>query len=400
MRGFGLFFALRLLPAAAGRLLAALRLLRFLRFLRLFGLCLLGFRPDGTAAAIAASLSLFLGGRWLRRGCDHHRYRPLVNRLLLFLLRLRHIVQHLRKRFALLRPSARNGGKLVGLEQMQGIVRVVVQLDLDGLAQEIDLHGGAVAVLRFDESALLRNLLQQFLVRFLLIAQAAHQAAAAAGYLGGVKRKRLHLRHFRGHRLKIVQKLAAAVRAAADADATDHLRLVPDADLAQFDAVAEDARKILYQLAEVDPPVGREEEHRLVPLKIALHVHQLHIQPVLGDLLLAYLEGFLLALLIYLGHAQIVRRGDSHHRAKRLHDRGLHDRVIPAGAVGDLQALGGLDYDLVPGLDIQLAGIEEVAFPAVFKLYTYNINQLFFLCSMPSAVTPLPAIQKYALRPY
>ena len=161
MRGFGLFLALRLLPAAAGRLLAALRLLRFLR---LFGLCLLGFRLDGTAAAIAASLFLFLGGCGFRRGCDHHRYRPLVNRLLLFLLRLRHIVQHLRKRISLLRPSARDSGKLVGLEQMQGIVRIVIQLDLDGLAQEIDLNGGAVAVLRFDESALLRNLLQQILV--------------------------------------------------------------------------------------------------------------------------------------------------------------------------------------------------------------------------------------------
>ena len=160
---------------------------------------------------------------------------------------------------------------------MQGIVRIVIQLDLDGLAQEIDLHGGAVTVLRLDESALLRNLLQQFLVRLLLIAQAAHQAAAAAGYLGGVERKRLHLRHFRGHRLEIFQELAAAVRPAADAYAADHLCLVPDADLAQLDSVAEDARKILYQFAEVDPPVGGEEEHRLVPLEIALHIHQLHV---------------------------------------------------------------------------------------------------------------------------
>ena len=100
------------------------------------------------------------------------------------------------------------------------------------------------------------------------------------------------------------------------------------------------------------------------------------------------------------GHAQVIRRGDSHHRTERLHDRGLHDRVISADAVGDLQALGGLDYDLVPGLDIQLAWIEEIVFSAVFELYTYNINQLFFLCSMPSAAIPLPAIQKYALRPY
>ena len=120
----------------------------------------------------------------------------------------------------------------------------------------------------------------------------------------------------------------------------------------------------------------------------------------LGDLLLAYLEGFLLALFVYLGHAQVIRRGDSHHRTERLHDHSLHDRVISAGAVGDLQALGGLDYDLIAGLYIQLAWIEEIVFSAVFELYTYNINQLFFLCSMPSAAIPLPAIQKYVLRPY
>ena len=124
--------------------------------------------------------------------------------------------------------------------------------------------------------------------------------------------------------------------------------------------------KILHQFAEVDPPVGGEEEHRLVPLEIALNVHQLHVKSMLGNFLLAYLEGFLLALFVYLGHAQVIRRGDSHHRTERLHDRSLHDRVISAGAVGNFQALGGLYYDLVPGLDIQLAGIEEVAFSLGF----------------------------------
>ena len=59
----------------------------------------------------------------------------------------------------------------------------------------------------------------------------------------------------------------------------------------------------------------------------------------LGDLLLAYLKGFLFALLIELGNAQVVRRGDAHHRAQRLHNGVVRHGVYTAAAVGKLKPL-------------------------------------------------------------
>ena len=95
--------------------------------------------------------------------------------------------------------------------------------------------------------------------------------------------------------------------------------LVPDADLPQLDAGPEHAGQVPHQLPEVHPAVGGKEEHGLVPLEIAFHIHQAHIQAVLGDLLLADLEGLLLPALIQLRYPEIVRRGDAHHIAQELH---------------------------------------------------------------------------------
>ena len=93
-----------------------------------------------------------------------------------------------------------------------------------------------------------------------------------------------------------------------------------------------------YELAEVNAPVGGEEEHGLRALEVALDVNELHIEPVLGDLLLAYLKRFLFALFIELGNAQVVRRGDAHHR-QRLHNGVVRHGVYSAAAVGKLKPL-------------------------------------------------------------
>ena len=96
-------------------------------------------------------------------------------------------------------------------------------------------------------------------------------------------------------------------------------------------------------------PSEVKKEHRLVALEVALNVNELHIQAVLGDLLLAYLERFLFALLVNLGNAKIIARRDSDDRAQRLHDRIVLDLVIAAEAVGYLKTLAGFDNDLLAG---------------------------------------------------
>ena len=222
--GGGLRFFLAALSAAAAISVAALR---FILPLRLF--------PD--------------------LGDDQRRHSPGVGLFGLFLGLLRDIVQHVRRLLAVLGPSAGNGAQLVGLIQVQAVVGVRVQPDLDRLAQQIDLHRGAVAVNGLHKGALLGHLLHQILIGRLFITQAAHQPSAGTGDLRRVERERLHLGHFGGNGLEILQKLAAAIGPPADADAAEHLRLVPHADLSQLDAVAEHARQILDQLTEVHASV-------------------------------------------------------------------------------------------------------------------------------------------------
>ena len=57
--------------------------------------------------------------------------------------------------------------------------------------------------------------------------------------LVGVQGKDSGFCHFDGNWLEIVQKTGAAEGPSADAEAANHSGLVPDADLAQFDAGAE-----------------------------------------------------------------------------------------------------------------------------------------------------------------
>lgn len=182
-------------------------------------------------------------------------------------------------------------------------------------------------------------MLNKILIRLFLISQAAHEPAAAAGDLGRVEGKRLHLSHFCGHGLKIIKKLTTAVRPAADAEAAHHFRLVAHADLPELNAVAEYSGKILYKLTEVDTPVGGEEESGLAALKVALDVNELHVKPVLDYLLLADLKGLAFTPAVELGDPQIVLRGDAHRGTQRLHDGCLRHRVVSPAAVGDLKSL-------------------------------------------------------------
>lgn len=77
------------------------------------------------------------------------------------------------------------------------------------------------------------------------------------------------------------------------------------------DAVAEHGGQILDQLAEIHTPVGREEKHGLVALEAALHIDELHVQAVLGDLLLADGKRLFFAAAVDLLDAQVVLRGDA-----------------------------------------------------------------------------------------
>ena len=117
----------------------------------------------------------------------------------------------------------------------------------------------------------------------------------------------------------------------------------------------------------------------------------------LGYLLPADLERFLLALLVYLGNAQIVARCKAHDRAQRLDDRIVLDLVITAAAIGYLKPLAGLDNDLLACFYALTVRGKIIAFTPVFEFYAYNLSQLFSSFPLPSA---LPAAPKCVSRPY
>lgn len=74
--------------------------------------------------------------------------------------------------------------------------------------------------------------------------------------LDGFRNRFCSFCHFDGHGHKLAQEPAAAAHHAAAPHRAEHLRLVPDADLTQFDAGVVLAHQILYQLTKVDPGRG------------------------------------------------------------------------------------------------------------------------------------------------
>ena len=263
--------------------------------------------------------------------------------------------------------------------------------------QHVHVADVAGAIRRLDKGVVLGHALQSVLIGVLLIFQAAHQPPAGAGNFRGVQGQTLGLGHFDGHGHKVIQKLGTAEGAAADPQASQHLGLVPDADLPQLDAGPEHRRQVLYQLPEVHPPVGGEEEQNLVPLKAALHPHQLHLQVVLEDLPLADIEGFLLPGAVVGRCAAVVLRGHADHGPQGLDDAAVVHRVVAHGALGVFQALGRLHDDVVPGLHLHVAGVKEVGFASAAEAdadhscHIFRFLSVYVKAAFPTRRTGLPA---------
>ena len=247
------------------------------------------------------------------------------------------------------------------------LLRVLVQHHLGGLTQQIHLTDGAHAVGRLHQRVLLGRPLDEVGIGLLLIFQAAHEPAAGAGDLGGIEGEILGLGHLDGHGVEVAEEGGAAVGSAADAQASQHFRLVPDAHLTQLNPGAEDAGQVLDQGPEVHPALSGEEEEDLAAVKAVLHLNELHLQLVLGNLLLTDLEGPGLLLFVFLLLAEIGLRGNAEHRAEGGDELHLVDHGVALGADGALQTVGGLQNDVLPLRHLQAVGVEKVFFSAAFK---------------------------------
>ena len=73
-------------------------------------------------------------------------------------------------------------------------------------------------------------------------------------------------------------------RATADTETAHKLSFVAYAYLTQLDARSEHSRKVLDELAEIDPALSGEIEDELAVVKRILNIDELHIEPVLSYL--------------------------------------------------------------------------------------------------------------------
>src|SRR5690606_13603826 len=103
----------------------------------------------------------------------------------------------------------------------------------------------------------------RFLVKFVFILQATHQSSTQSGNLHWVEGKVLILGHLDRNRFKIPEKRGTAEDPTAGTDSAQHLRLVPYADLPEFDPRAEHRGQIPDQFPEIDPAVGGKVEDHL-----------------------------------------------------------------------------------------------------------------------------------------
>ncbi len=156
----------------------------------------------------------------------------------------------------------------------------------DAVVEHVGAHNLEYAPGRCVALALPWRLGVELLIAFLLIGKAAQKPAADAGHLGRIQEDILFLGHAYGNRRKLVQVAAAAAHAAAVAHSPCHLRLVPDAYLAELDAHPVLMDKVLDQLPEINARIGRKVEDNLAAVIIYFHVHKLHVQAALRNLLL------------------------------------------------------------------------------------------------------------------
>src|SRR5258705_520117 len=159
--------------------------------------------------------------------------------------------------------------------------------------EDVDADDFFLAECRRHDLSLLRKTLAAMDVDLVLVAQAAHQAAARAGTLRGIEGQPLVLRDAEVPRPQLRQPRSGAVLASATADAIQSLGFIAHADLLQLDPGAEQRSKIAHEVAEIDPLVRSEVERELLAIPLPLGVRELHAEVVGANALHCLAAGFL-----------------------------------------------------------------------------------------------------------
>jgi len=124
---------------------------------------------------------------------------------------------------------------------------------LNQLGEHLSIDDHAVAVVGADAKTVARQLLFEFLISHMLIAQTALEPSAASRYLGGIERGLLELGHPHGDRPQRFEEHFATHFATAGFIIGQKSGLVPRPHLAHFDARSIFRGKIPHQVSKIDP---------------------------------------------------------------------------------------------------------------------------------------------------
>ena len=181
----------------------------------------------------------------------------------------------------------------------------------------------------------------------------------------------------------------AAIRPAADTDASQHFRLVPYTDLSQLNSVMEHAGKIFNQFSKVHPTVSREKEEGFAAVKTAFHIDELHLKPVIFNFLLADHKGFLFTKPILLFRPFILFRGNADNRAQRLDNGCILYHTIALRTLRNFKPFCSLDNDFVSLAENHALRRKVIALSAGFEFYANNFCQFILLFCFPARIEPV-----------
>ena len=248
----------------------------------------------------------------------------------------------------------------------------VLQAQHQLLTRRVIFLNTRLAERRIDERLLFGRTALKVLVRFELIAQAAHQAAANAADLGGIERQVLLFCHADRDGLKLSAKARATELLAALGIAAHQASLVAHADLAHVDANVQRRGQILDELAKIDALLGRKVEHGLLAAKQVLDAHRLHLEVEFFDQTAEIDHGLVALDGKIVGKLQVDVARHAQHGLERLTDLVLRHLEGIGRNQADLgSALGGANG--IIGLeDIQVLRVKPQVARGVGKLNGYD----------------------------
>ena len=248
----------------------------------------------------------------------------------------------------------------------------VLQAQHQLLTRRVIFLNTRLAERRIDERLLFGRTALKVLVRFELIAQAAHQAAAHAADLGGIERQVLLFCHADRDGLKLSAKARATELLAALGIAAHQASLVAHADLAHVDANVQRRGQILDELTKIDAFLGRKVEHGLLAAKQVLDADRLHLEVELFDQTAEIDHGLVALDGKIVGKLQVDVARHAQHGLERLTDLVLRylegisrDQTDLGSALGGANGIIGLE-------DIQVLRVEPQVARGVGKLNGYD----------------------------